>query len=121
MQDASRSGLGELEHDSLGLRGVIAPQVGVAGPTSAVGVEQFSEGLIDLDIAACEHGLFTEVAHLNKEFRGGLDTAVALLTIDPHAATRIDALLAVEGKMVGELDRTIDYAAKSAELLSVAP
>jgi hypothetical protein len=96
MQDGTATRRRELEDNRLFVRGVIAPQVGIVGPTSAVRVHQFREGLIDLNVATTEDSIAQLCADRDQQMRGGLDIPAAGLAADPDTPAGIDALLAIQ-------------------------
>src|SRR5580693_1537391 len=96
VHDGGTASRGELEHDRLLVRGVITPQVGIAGPTSAVRIDQFGEGFIDLNVATSQDPLDQLRADRDQQMRRRLDIPASGLAPDPYATTRINALLPVQ-------------------------
>jgi len=105
----------ELQIHGLFVRGEEAPEVGIVRATSALGVFEFSDGFIDLQIAAAQDLPLQLLGDRDQEVRGILDDAAQRLTRDVDALPQADALLAVQRQVIGVLCRIRDYADSFAE------
>lgn len=111
VQDRSAARRRELDDECFLVRGQIAPQIGIMRSTSAIGVHEFGEGFIGLNVAAGENLLLQLLADADQQMRGSIDVTAARLAGNPSTTSSIDTFLPIQRDVVNVLCRSADYAA----------
>ena len=100
MQDLATARGRELQHKRLFVWGMVTPQISISGSTFSIAIQEFGEGLIQLNVSAVENLPLQILVDRDPQVRHVFDVAAARLPGDPHTAAGIDALLPMQGDVI---------------------
>jgi hypothetical protein len=103
VQDCTAAGRRELKDHRLLVRDGAAPQKVIVRTTSALGVDQFGVGLIELHVATRQDLLFELVADRDQQVRHHFHVARTRLARDKDATAGIDPLLPIRRQVIDVL------------------
>jgi len=79
---------------------MVTPQVGIPGFTSAIAIQEFGEGLIQLNVAAVENLPLQILIDRDQQVRHVFNIPAARLPGDPYSTAGIDALLPMQRNVI---------------------